>query len=187
MKILVFAGSIRKDSLHRKLARVAAQTLAAKGLDVTLADLRDYPMPMYDGDLEAEGMPGPARAFRELLRAHDVFVIASPEYNGSFSGLLKNAIDWASRGINGERPGAVFRGKRAALLSASPGPNGGRRGLRHTRELLEMLGVQVMPVEVSLASAASAFDAQGSLARPEDAAQLEHMTDALRQSTAVAA
>ena len=106
--------------------------------DVTLADLRDYPMPMYDGDLEMAGMPAEARSFRELLRAHDAFVIASPEYNGSFSGLLKNTIDWTSRGLGGERPGAVFNGKRAALLSASPGGGGGQRGLRQTRELLEI-------------------------------------------------
>jgi chromate reductase, NAD(P)H dehydrogenase (quinone) len=187
MKILVFAGSTRKDSLNRKLARAAAATLERKGLDVTLADLRDYPMPMYDGDLEAAGMPDPARAFRELLRAHDVFVIASPEYNGSFSGLLKNAIDWASRANPGERPGAVFHGKRAALLSASPGPGGGRRGLKHTRELLEMLRVEVLPVSVSIASAGEAFDARGALVRPGDAAQLDQLAGALQQAAAIAA
>ena len=86
-KVLVFAGSTRKGSLHRKLAVAAAADLRARGLDVTLADLRDYPMPLYDGDLETEsGVPENARAFRKLLEQHDVFVIASPEYNGSFSG-----------------------------------------------------------------------------------------------------
>jgi chromate reductase len=187
MKILVFAGSIRKDSLNRKLARVAAAKLEQAGLGVTLADLRDYPMPIYDGDVEAAGMPGSARAFRELLREHDVFVITSPEYNGSFSGLLKNAIDWASRSLNGDRPGAVFRGKRAALLSASPGPGGGRRGLRHTRELLEMLGMEVMPAQVSIASAGEAFDNQGRLVRAGDVAQLDQLAEALQQGAAIAA
>jgi chromate reductase, NAD(P)H dehydrogenase (quinone) len=187
MNILVFAGSIRKDSLNRKLARVAATKLEGAGLDVTLADLRDYPMPMYDGDLEAAGMPPQARAFRDLLKRHDLFVIASPEYNGSFSGLLKNAIDWASRGVDGDRPGSVFRGKRAALLSASPGQGGGRRGLRHARELLEMLGMDVLPLQVSVASAHQAFDPCGELARPEDAALLEQFVETLAQSAAVAA
>ncbi len=182
MKILVFAGSIRKDSLHRKLARAATRRLEQAGLDVTLADLRDYPMPMYDGDLEAAGMPAEARAFRELLGQHDVFVIASPEYNGSFSGLLKNAVDWTSRGVlPGERPGTVFRGKVAALLSASPGPNGGRRGLRHLTELLQMVGVEVLPVQVAISSANEAFDDAGALRRAEDVTALDRLAEALEQ------
>ncbi len=187
MKILVFAGSIRKDSLNRKLARAAAAKLRQAGFEVTLVDLRHCPMPIYDGDLEAAGMPPEARAFRDLLKRHDLFVIASPEYNGSFSGLLKNAIDWASRGVDGDRPGAVFRGKRAALLSASPGQGGGRRGLRHTRELLEMLGMDVLPLQVSVASAHQAFDADGVLTGPEGAAQLDRLAEALAQSASVAA
>ena len=91
-KILVFAGSIRNGSHHRQLARAAAAALAKSGAYVTLADLRDYPMPLYDGDLEAAaGLPEAAKAFKELLRAHDAFVIASPEYNGSFTALLDEA------------------------------------------------------------------------------------------------
>src|SRR5512147_238381 len=98
MKALVFAGSIRTDSLHRKLARAAAKELRQRGIDVTLIDLRDYPMPLYDGDLESsEGLPASALALRKLLASHDLLVIASPEYNGSFSALLKNTIDWTSR------------------------------------------------------------------------------------------
>jgi len=182
MKILVFAGSIRKDSLNWKLARAAARRLGQAGLEVTLADLRDYPMPMYDGDIEAAGMPAEARAFRELLKQHDAFVIASPEYNGSFSALLKNAIDWTSRRLlPDERPGTVFRGKVAALLSASPGPNGGRRGLRHVTELLQMLGMEVLPVQVSISSAAEAFDKDGGLKRSEDAEALDRLAEALEE------
>src|SRR4051812_540779 len=168
-KVLVFAGSTRTGSLHRLLARNAAEALKGQGLAVTLADLRDYPMPMYDGDLEAEsGLPETARAFRKLIADNDVFVIASPEYNGSFSALLKNVIDWASRGAAGERPAAVFRGKAAALLSASPGPGGGSRGLKHVRELLQMVGVDVLPVDVTIRRALSGFDSEGCLTRPED-------------------
>jgi len=182
-RILVFAGSTRADSLHRKLARTIATNLTARGLPVTHADLRDYPMPMYDGDLEAEsGLPETARAFRQLLADHDVFVIASPEYNGSFSALLKNAIDWASRGAPGERPAAVFRGKTAALLAASPGPGGGSRGLRHLRELLQMLGVNVLPVDLTIPRAFSAFDAEGRLTRPEDLAAVESVEQMILSS-----
>ena len=109
-KILVFAGSTRTGSLHRKLAALAAAELSRAGMDVTLADLRDYPMPLYDGDSEAsQGVPENAARFKELVRAHDALVVASPEYNGSFSALLKNTIDWISRPAPGEGPLAVFR------------------------------------------------------------------------------
>ena len=173
-KVLVFAGSTRTGSLHRKLAHAAAADLRARGLDVTVADLRDYPMPLYDGDLETEsGVPENARAFGKLLNQHDVFVIASPEYNGSFPALLKNVIDWTSRPAPGERPAGVFRGKTAVLLSASPGPGGGSRGLRHLRELLQMIGVEVLPVDVTIPRALSAFDDAGRLTRPEDIAAVD--------------
>jgi chromate reductase len=182
-KILVFAGSTRAGSLHRKLARTVAADLAQRGLDVTLADLRDYPMPIYDGDLETgSGLPENARAFRKLLAGHDLFVIASPEYNGSFPALLKNVIDWTSRGEPGERPCAVFRGKTAALLAASPGPGGGSRGLRHLRELLEMIGVTVLPVDVTVPRAFSAFDDEGRLTRPEEIAAIDKLGQAVASS-----
>jgi chromate reductase len=186
-KVLVFAGSTRTDSLHRKLARNAAAALQRHGLDVTLADLRDYPMPLYDGDLEAEsGLPDTARAFRTLLAEHDVFVIASPEYNGSFPALVKNAIDWASRSTPGEAPTAVFRGKTAALLAASPGPGGGSRGLRHLRELLQMIGVTVLPADVTIPKAFSAFDTEGGLMRPADIAAVERVGEVVLASAAAA-
>jgi NAD(P)H-dependent FMN reductase len=171
--ILVFAGSIRTGSYNRLLGRAVADALAAAGAEVTFADLRDYPMPVYDGDLEAAGgLPPNAKVFKELLRAHEIIVIASPEYNGSFTALLKNAIDWTSRPEPGEPPLAVYRGKTAAILSASPGAGGGRRGLRHLRELLEMMGVQVIAEQVSIARSNEAFDGAGHLLRPEDAAAL---------------
>jgi chromate reductase len=126
---------------------------------VTLADLRDYSMPLYDGDAEAaQGIPSNALRFKELVREHDALVLASPEYNGSFSAMLKNTIDWISRPAPGEPPLAVFRGKQAALLSASPGPGAGKRGLRHLRELLEMIGMRVVPSQVTVARGFEAFD-----------------------------
>lgn len=190
MKTLVFAGSTRSDSLNRKLARAAADEFRRRGHEVTLADLRDFAMPLYDGDLETlSGLPEAAIAFRKLLRDHDLLVIASPEYNGSFPALVKNVIDWASRPGPGERPAALFRGKAAALLAASPGPGGGRRGLRHLRELLQMIGVNVLPVEVEVAlpSALSAFDAGDRLVRPADIQALENLAEAAGETARVAA
>jgi len=183
MRILILAGSARLDSVHRKLARQTVEALRAAGLEATLADLRDYPMPIYDGDLEAgEGMPAAARELKELARRHDGFAIASPEYNGSFPALLKNALDWISRPEPGERPLEVFRGKVAAILSASPGPGAGRRGLHQLRELLEMMAVSVIPEELAIARSAAAFDAEGRLARAEDLAGLQQVAAALARA-----
>ena len=179
-KILVIAGSARLDSIHRKLARQTVDALRAAGVEATLADLRDYPMPIYDGDLEAgHGLPTAAKALKELARRHDGFVIASPEYNGSFPALLKNALDWISRPEPGEPPLEVFRGKPAAILSASPGPGGGKRVLRHLRELLEMMSMTVIPEQLSVARATGAFDADGSLVRDEDLENLKTLAAAL--------
>jgi chromate reductase, NAD(P)H dehydrogenase (quinone) len=182
-RVLIFAGSIRNGSLNRKLARAAAAALEQHGLQVTLADLRDYPMPIYDGDLESSaGMPEPARAFKTLMRTHDAFAIASPEYNGSFAALLKNAIDWASRPEPGEPRLAAFEGKKALIMAASPSQFGGQRGLRHLRELLEMIHVQVVPQQLALAGAANAFDAEGRLVRAEDRAALDRVSEDLAQA-----
>jgi NAD(P)H-dependent FMN reductase len=187
-KIVVFAASTREDSLNRKLARAAAARLQELGADFTYVDLRDYPMPIYDGDLEVtHGLPERAKAFKEVVRGHDALVIASPEYNGSFSALLKNSIDWASRAEPGERSNDVFRGKTALLLSASPGPGAGKRGLRHLRELLQMIGVNVVPQELAIPRASDAFGADGTLARPDEASRLEGLLRALVNGVAAAA
>jgi chromate reductase, NAD(P)H dehydrogenase (quinone) len=184
-KILVLAGSARLDSIHRKLARQTVEALRDAGVEATLADLRDFPMPIYDGDLEAgEGLPPGARALKELARRHDGFAIASPEYNGSFPALLKNALDWISRPEPGDRPLEVFRGKVAAILSASPGPGGGRRGLRQLRQLLEMMSVSVVPRELAIARSGGALDEGGRLVRTEDLAGLQELAAALAQAAA---
>jgi chromate reductase, NAD(P)H dehydrogenase (quinone) len=184
-KILVLAGSARLDSVHRKLARQTVEALRDAGVEATLADLRDFPMPIYDGDLEAgEGLPLAAKALKELARRHDGFAIASPEYNGGYPALLKNALDWISRPEPGDRPLEVFRGKVAAILSASPGPGGGSRGLRQLRELLEMMSVSVVPPELAIARAGAAFDAEGRLVRAEDVSGLREVAAALAQAAA---
>ena len=119
---------------------------------------------------------------KELARRHDGFAIASPEYNGSFSALLKNALDWISRPEPGERHLEVFRGKVAAILSASPGPAGGSRGLRHLRELLEMMSVTVVSPGLAIPRSSQAFDAAGRLVRSEDLAGLHDLASALAQA-----
>ncbi len=187
-KILVFAGSTREGSLNRKLARVAAAMLKQQDADVTLLDLRDFPMPIYDGDLEVfHGLPERAKALKETLRAHDAFVIASPEYNGSFSALVKNAIDWASRAEPGEKPAQVFRGKSAVLLATSPGPGASKRGLRHLRELLQMIGVEVAAQEFTIPKGSDAFTAEGELSRVEDKERLKGVLSAVVSGLATAA
>ena len=184
-KILVLAGSARVDSIHRKLARQTVDALRHEGVEATLADLRDFPMPIYDGDLEAgEGLPPAAKALKELARRHDGFAIASPEYNGSFPALLKNALDWISRPEPGDRPLEVFRGKVAAILSASPGAGGGRRGLHQLRELLEMMSVSVIAEELAIARASAAFDAEGQLVRAEDVTGLRELAALLAEAAA---
>ena len=184
-KIVVLAGSTRKGSIHRKLAPLAVEALTAAGLDATFADLRDYPMPLYEGDLEAtDGMPPAAKALKELARTADAFVIASPEYNGSYPAVLKNAIDWISRPEPGENHLQVFAGKLAAIVSASPGPGGGRRVLRQLRELLTMMRVTVIPQDLSIPRAAEAFATDGSLARSEDLDGLHSLAAALASELA---
>ena len=183
MKILVFAGSTRANSLHKKLALVAAEQLRGLGLETTVVDLKDFPMPMYDGDVESEaGLPPHAKAFRELVRAHDALAIASPEYNGSFPAVIKNVIDWISRPHAGELPLTAFRGKKAILLSTSPGPGGGKRGLRHLRELLDMIGVEVLPAQVTIPKATAAFGASGELLQDDDRQSLRAAAEELARA-----
>jgi chromate reductase, NAD(P)H dehydrogenase (quinone) len=167
-RILVFAGSARRDSLNKKLARVAAEGALAAGGEVTLIDLDDYPLPIYHGDLEAEqGMPENARKLRSLFLEHDALLIASPENNSSLSSLLKNTIDWLSRDIGdgkGDNSGyAPFRGKLAAMTGASPGAFGTVRAMPHLRQILSTLGVTVLGTQVPVPRADKVFDEKGAI------------------------
>ncbi|MEW6591764.1 MAG: NAD(P)H-dependent oxidoreductase [Pseudomonadota bacterium] len=158
-KILAFAGSLRRDSWNRKLIGVAAEAARAAGAEVTLIDLADYPLPLMDEDLEArEGLPVNAQRLKALFKAHDALLIASPEYNSSLPPLLKNTLDWVSREWQGESGLVPYQGKVAALLAASPGSFGGMRMLPHLRQVLNALGVLVLPGQLSVPGAASAFD-----------------------------
>jgi chromate reductase, NAD(P)H dehydrogenase (quinone) len=163
-KILAFAGSTRIDSFNKKLVRIAATGATEAGADVTVVDLRDFPMPLYDGDLEQkEGLPPNARKLKDLMLTHQGFLISSPEYNSSVSAVFKNAIDWASRQSEGEASLACFKGKAAGIMSASPGGLGGLRGLVHVRAILGNIGVLVMPDQVAIGKAHEAFNADGTL------------------------
>lgn len=162
--ILAFAGSTRADSFNKKIVRIAADGARAAGVEVTLVDLRDYAMPLYDGDLEAaEGLPASAQAFKQLMIAHDGFLIAAPEYNSSISAVLKNTIDWVSRPVPDEPRLVAFQGKAAALMSAAAGGFGGVRSLTHVRTILGNIGVLVLPDQVTISQAMRAFQPDGRL------------------------
>ncbi len=164
-QILAFAGSTRSGSYNQKLLCIAAEAARDAGAVVTIVDLRDLALPLFDQDLEADqGLPQGAKQFKSLLRGHPGLLIASPEYNSSITGALKNAIDWASRAESDDEPPLVaFRGKVAALFSASPGGLGGLRGLVHLRAILGNIGVIVLPDQVTVPSAHEAFDDAGRL------------------------
>ncbi|HEV3415458.1 MAG TPA: NAD(P)H-dependent oxidoreductase [Pirellulales bacterium] len=163
-KILAFAGSTRTASFNKKLVRIAADGAREEGADVTLIDLRDYPLPLFDGDLEAnEGLPANARALKDVFLAHNGLMISAPEYNSSITAVLKNTIDWVSRPVPNEASLACFTDKLAVLMSASPGALGGLRGLVHVRAILGNIGVCVLPAQVAVVKAHEAFQPDGSL------------------------
>jgi NAD(P)H-dependent FMN reductase len=164
-KIVAFAGSLRTGSFNKKLLALAADSARAAGAEVTVVDLRELALPLFDQDIEdASGLPEGAKKFKALLRASDGFLIASPEYNSSITAALKNAIDWASRAeSNDEPPLVAYRGKAAALMATSPGALGGLRGLVTLRSILGNIGVLVLPDQVAIPTAHEAFDEAGKL------------------------
>ncbi len=162
IRVLVFAGSLRRDSLNERLAALAGVIVEEQGGAADRAAMADFDCPAYNADVEREnGVPAGAQRLRERLVAADGFIIASPEYNASMPGFLKNAIDWVSR----IRP-QPFNGRQGMLLSASPSMAGGNRGLWSLRVPLEHLGARVYPDMFSLAQAHEAFDAAGRIATP---------------------
>ncbi|HEU4751743.1 MAG TPA: NAD(P)H-dependent oxidoreductase [Armatimonadota bacterium] len=175
-RLLAFAGSTRAESYNKKLVHVAIAGARAAGAEVTYVDLRDYPLPLYDGDLEAEhGLPENGRRLKDLMLRHEGLLIASPEYNSSITGVLKNTIDWISRPVAGEPPLAEFQDKVAALMSASPGSLGGLRGLVHVRAILGNLGVLVLPTQVAIPHADEAFKPDGTLREPSRQSAVEKL------------
>lgn len=162
LKVLVLAASFREASLNRKLASLAARVCREHGVTVDHASFEDFTVPDYDGDAEdAHGIPEGAQAFRDRLEDADAFIIASPEYNGSMPGVLKNLIDWTSR----FRP-QPFNRRHGLLVSASPSMAGGNRGLWALRVPFEHLGARIYPDMFSLARAHAALDEDGAIADP---------------------
>ncbi len=163
VKFLLFAASLRKDSLNWKLARLASEVIVQHGGSVDMAEMADFECPSYNQDeQENHGFPVGAEEFKRRLELSDAFVIASPEYNFSMPGVLKNSIDWVSR----YKP-QPFNEKHALLLSASPSMAGGNRGLWSLRIPLEHLGSRVFPDMFSLAQASRGFDQSGNIANME--------------------
>ena len=181
-KVLVFAGSIRTGSHNARLAALAAKELALAGADVTRISLADYPLPIYDGDLEAKsGPPENARKLKQLMMAHPGVFIASPEYNASLTPLLKNTIDWISRvRERNEPPLAAYRNRVFALGGASPGPWGAMRSLMALRQSLEIgCGALVIPDQIAVARAADAFDEMDNLKEESLKNQLKRVVQRL--------
>ena len=158
-RILAFSGSARRESLNRKFLAVAVQAPREAGGAVTLLDLNDHALPLYHGDLEdTDGPPANAAKLIELITQHEALLIASPEYNSMITPLLKNTVDWCTRGDDNP-----FIGKVAAVISASPGALGGVGSLRLAQQLLLKLGCHVVPGQTVLPHADQAFDEHGAL------------------------
>lgn len=163
-KVLAFSGSTRKDSYNKMLVKIAASGAQEAGAEVTIIDLANYPLPLYDGDLETEnGLPENGRKLKDLFLENDGLLISSPEYNSSYSAVLKNTIDWVSRPVKDYPPLEVFIGKVAAVISASPGGLGGLRGLANIRSLLGNIKVLVIPEQIAVGPAGKFFNSDGSM------------------------
>lgn len=186
MRLLFFAGSTREGSHNKKLARLARHIASANGIEGVFVDLKDYPMPFYNGDLEAEqGLPLKAQEFKALLGEYQGVFIASPEYNSSITPLLKNALDWVTRvRAKGETGLEVYKTRVFAISGASPGYYGAMRSLLHLRQILEVgIGATVIPQQLALPRAGDAFEEDGSL---KDKAQ-QNMLKGVIEALAVAA
>ena len=161
-KILAFAGSLREKSYNRRVLKTAIRGAESAGAQVTEIDLRDYAMPIYNADIqEKDGFPENAEKLQRLLLGHDGLLIASPEYNASLPAALKNVIDWTSRANGDIKLGQTFKGKVAAIMTASPGAFGGIRCLSHLRDVLTILLVNTLPTEIAVGKVHEMFDGDG--------------------------
>ena len=178
-RIVVMAGSRRREALSRRVAAACVRALDAAGAEVEPVELDDYPAPLYDGDLEAaSGLPEAIVRLQRVLYASDGVLVVNPEYNGSLTPLLKNTLDWCSRPnpADPERSGGkVYAGRAAAVVGSSPGALGGMRVLFHIRDVLGYLGMQVIPQQLAVGKVGEAV---GDDDRLRDAAQ-QDMLDKL--------
>ena len=184
VKILAFAGSLRKESWNKKLLNIAIIGAKKSGAEVTLINLKEYPLPLYDQEIEDEsGIPQKAMELKELFKNHDALLLACPEYNSSITGVLKNTIDWVSRPVKGEEDLLPFKNKLALLISASPGALGGLRGLVHVRSILGNIGVTVLPQQRAIPKCSEAFAENGTLKDAKVQAAVEDLGEQLGQRT----
>jgi len=179
--LLVFAGSTRKASFNRKLAFNAAEMARASGAKVTHLELADLDIPMYDADLEARGTPADVLKLKQIMFEHSAWIICSPEYNGSYTALLKNTIDWATSPIKGDADWQdgfkSFTGKVVGVLSASPGALGGLRSQSHLVPLLINSQCWVAPKAFALGHAGDAFDTDDKLTKEFHVKQVQGVID----------
>ena len=180
-KLLIFAGSTRQQSFNRQLAGVAATLAGASGAEVTRLELAELDIPMYNADLEARGTPADVMKLKQILFEHPAWIICSPEYNGSYTALLKNTIDWASSPVKSDAAWQdgfkSFRGKVVGVLSASPGALGGLRSQSHLVPLLLNAQCWVAPQAFALSHAGAAFDTQGQLIDPDQRSKVQAVID----------
>lgn len=180
-KLLVFAGSMRKASFNRKLAQATAELAKSSGAAVTLIELADFDVPMYNADLEADGTPADVMKLKQLMFEHPAWVVCSPEYNGSYTALLKNTMDWVSSPVKSDplwqNGNKSFAGKVVGVLSASPGALGGMRSQSHLAPLLMNLQCWVAPTAFALGHAGDAFDADGALVKPAHVKAVQGVVD----------
>ncbi len=188
VKVLVFAGSTRNDSLNKKIVQEAAQIAREMKASVKVIDLKDFPMPLYDEDLEKkEWMPLNAKRFRRLMVESDAIIISTPEYNGSIPGSIKKRFDWASRSEEGQGSREAFKGKYFAIISASPGGGGGVRALIHLRAIISAIGGDVIAQQVSVSSAHTILDEQGHIKNGDIKTELkEEIQQLINQAQPVA-
>ena len=180
-KLLIFAGSTRQQSFNRQLAGVAATLARASGAEVTQLELASLDIPMYNADLEARGTPPDVMRLKQIMLEHPAWIICSPEYNGSYTALLKNTIDWASSPVKSDAAWQdgfkSFRGKVVGVLSASPGALGGLRSQSHLVPLLLNAQCWVAPQAFALSHAGAAFDTQGQLIDPDQRGKVQAVID----------
>ena len=158
-RILAVAGSYREHSYNKRVLNIAAEGARNAGAEVTVIDLRDFPLPIYDADLQADGaFDANALRLQDVFNDHDGFLISSPEYNGGIPGGFKNAIDWLSRANDKYGMYGPIKGKTAALITASPGQFGGIRCLAHLRSVFTIMGVHVLPAEVAVTFVGQKFE-----------------------------
>lgn len=171
LKAVALSGSLRKDSYNRKVLQIAKKIAAEHGIDVLEADLKELALPLYDGDIEDKyGLPEPVKKLKDLVENADIVIIASPEYNHSVSGALKNAIDWLTRTNNS------LSKKVAVILGVSSGIYGTVRGQNHLRQILTALNVYIVPQpQVLIGPADTAILPDGSLNNPKTQELLESL------------